>query len=251
MKSHESRGVRQLGLPQLLFDHFYIGIIITLFYILVSPLLIDGGLPGLSVLLAAEVLILAPLGIIHLYRKGVGPDGSRSIKNAIGFREKMSVKAILIWSAIGIIACLVLYAPFYPLGLYLRETVFAWLPEWYFNPTFGSDDTALIAKVFLLGILIDGFVGPVVEELFFRGYLLPRMERFKHWAPILNGTLFGLYHFWQPHNLLPVIGVGIIISYIVWKKKNVYLGIVIHCTLNVVGALAGYLAVSNGIMVGR
>ena len=102
-----------------------------------------------------------------------------------------------------------------------------------------------------MGIFIDGIVGPVVEELFFRGYLLPRMAYLKKWAPFVNGTLFGLYHFWQPHNYLAIIGIGIILSYIVWRKKNVYLGIIIHCTLNILGAIGGYLAATGGQIIAR
>jgi membrane protease YdiL (CAAX protease family) len=67
----------------------------------------------------------------------------------------------------------------------------------------------------------------------------------------VNGSLFGLYHFWQPHNLPALIGLGIVFSYAVWKTRNVYVGIAIHCTLNMVGALGGYLAAMNGTIIGR
>lgn len=151
----------------------------------------------------------------------------------------------------GIILSAVIYIPLYPLGLYFRESMFSWLPEWYFNPSFGTDNLELIAKVFLIGIFIDGLVGPIIEELFFRGYLLPRMAFLKNWAPILNGLMFGAYHFWQPHNLIAVCAMGIILSLIVWKTKNVYLGIAIHCTMNILGSISGYMAVSNGVFIGR
>jgi membrane protease YdiL (CAAX protease family) len=105
--------------------------------------------------------------------------------------------------------------------------------------------------MFLAGIVIDGLIAPVIEELFFRGYLLPRMAYLKHWAPIVNGTLFGLYHLWQPHNLPAIIGVGIVLSYVVWRKQNVWLGVFIHCTLNIVGAISGYLAASGGYVIPR
>jgi membrane protease YdiL (CAAX protease family) len=68
---------------------------------------------------------------------------------------------------------------------------------------------------------------------------------------VVNGAFFGLYHFWQPHNLIALIIVGIILSYIVWKTKNVYLGIALHCTMNVLGAVGGYLAVVNGVDIAR
>jgi len=241
----------QLTLSKQLWFHFYPGLIITLFYILISPFIIKQGLPGLSVLLIAEVVILAPVGLAHLLIKGKKLNSTFGLKNVIAFQSKLSRKQYLKWSAIGIISCFLVYFPFYPIGLYFRDTVFNWLPEWYFNPVFGTNDTELISRVFLAGIFIDGLVGPVVEELFFRGYLLPRMAFLGNWAPVVNGALFGLYHFWQPHNYFGIIAVGIVLSTVVWKTKNVYLGMIIHCTINVLGAIMGYLAVTGGVMISR
>lgn len=236
---------------RLIINHFYIGVFITLFYLWAGPRFIQSGLPGLSVLLMAELLVLAPLVTIHLWWSARSSTGRLSFGALIPFQEKTSTKAFLIWTLGGLLACVVIYIPLYPLGQYLRDSLFSWLPEWYFNPSFGVKDPAILGKVFLAGILIDGFVGPITEEFFFRGYLLPRMAHLKKWAPILNGALFGLYHFWQPHNLLALMGVGIVLSYVVWKTKNVYTGMAIHVILNVLGSLGGYLAVQNGIMVGR
>ena len=42
-----------------------------------------------------------------------------------------------------------------------------------------------------------------------------------------------------------------VLSYVVWKTKNVYLGIIIHCTINLLGAIGGYMAVSEGLVLGR
>lgn len=251
MKTAFNINTDQLSLPKQLLYHFYPGIFITLFYVGISPWLISSGLPGLGVLLLAEVLILAPLGLTHLYRKGHKLNGNWSLRNVVFLTEALNWKQYLKWTFVGIGLCFLIYVPLYPVGQYLRANVFDWLPAWYFDPFFGDSNKALIAKVFLMGIFIDGLVGPVVEELFFRGYLLPRMSYLKKWAPIANGVLFGLYHFWQPHNYLAIIGIGIVISFIVWKKKNVYLGILIHCTLNIVGALGGYLAVIGDVAISR
>jgi len=237
--------------PKLLIDHFYIGVIVTLFYIGVSPFVIAMGYPGIAVLLLAELIIIAPLAIVHFLAVGKKINHRFSLKNVIQFTDKIPLKSFVLWTIGGLLAILLIYVPLYPLGLMIRESVFHWLPEWYFNPTFGTDDLNLIAITFLAGIFIDGIVGPVAEELFFRGYLLPRMSYLKNWAPIVNGTLFGLYHFWQPHNMIAIIGVGIILSYVVWKKRNVYLGIAIHCTLNIIGALGAYLAVLDGTILVR
>lgn len=235
----------------LLINHFYAGIFITAFYIGLSPKIIGLGYPGLSVLLLAEVFVLTPLVGGHLLLLSWRENRSFSLAGIVLFRKKMTWQKFIIWMLGGMFISAVIYIPLYPLGLWLRESVFGWLPEWYFNPTFGTSSTELIGKVFLVGVFVDGILGPLIEELFFRGYLLPRMTHLKKWAPFVNGTLFGLYHFWQPHNLIAVCAMGVILSWIVWKTKNIYLGIAIHCTMNILGALSGYYAVINGVMPGR
>jgi membrane protease YdiL (CAAX protease family) len=241
----------QITFSRQLVYHFYLGVIITLFYIIAAPRIIHQGYPGLATLLMAELLILTPFGLMHLWLKERKLGGGWRLSHTVFLRKPLSLKQYLLWSLIGIGLCFLVYVPLYPLGISLREQVFYWLPEWYFNPGFGVQDTQLLAQVFLAGILIDGLIAPLVEELFFRGYLLPRMAYLKKWAPVVNGTLFGLYHFWQPHNLLAIIGVGIVLSYVVWKKQNVWLGVIIHCTLNVLGAVGGYLAVNSDVVIAR
>lgn len=52
-----------------------------------------------------------------------------------------------------------------------------------------------------LGIfLVTGFVSPTMEDLYFRGFLLPRMAWMKKWPPLVEALLLALYHFcsaWQ------------------------------------------------------
>ena len=229
------------------FEHFYLGIIVTAVYVLLSPLLVSWGYPGFGALLFVELLVLAPIVAIHLLYKARKLDNSWSLDKVILFREKIGFKRFALWLLIGIIGVNLAYIPLYPVGLYFRTEFFAWLPEWYFNPGYGVTNVSLLANMFLLGIVIDGIIGPVAEELFFRGYLLPRMSYLKAWAPFVNGAFFGIYHFWQPHNLLALIAVGCVLSFVVWKTKNVYVGIAIHCTMNIVGAIGGYLAVTGGV----
>ncbi|MDH3578577.1 MAG: CPBP family intramembrane metalloprotease [Gammaproteobacteria bacterium] len=232
-------------------NHFYIGVLITVFYVMAGPIVVSQGFPGIAPLLLAELFILTPVGMAHLLFKAKSLTGRYDLSSVIVYTNKISARSMILWSLGGILLVILVYVPLYPVGMFFRTSVFAWLPEWYFNPGFGSTDAALIAKIFLAGIFVDGLVGPIIEELFFRGYLLARMEHLKGWAPVLNGALFGIYHFWQPHNLLAIIGVGIVLSYVVWKTKNVYLGIIIHCTINLLGAIGGYMAVSEGLMLSR
>jgi uncharacterized protein len=54
---------------------------------------------------------------------------------------------------------------------------------------------------FALLVLVN-FLAPWVEELFFRGLLLPRMRKvFGRLDWVVNGTIFGLYHLHQPWSM--------------------------------------------------
>lgn len=43
-------------------------------------------------------------------------------------------------------------------------------------------------------------VGPITEELFFRGYLTSHYKKQSSFTPILIAVLFSLYYFWLPFN---------------------------------------------------
>jgi membrane protease YdiL (CAAX protease family) len=84
---------------------------------------------------------------------------------------------------------------------------------------------------------INGLIGPIVEELYFRGYLLPRMERLGRWAPLVNVSLFSVYHFWSPWQIVArILGLGPTVYAVRWKR-NIYLGMAVHCGLNTLSVL--------------
>ena len=71
-----------------------------------------------------------------------------------------------------------------------------------------------------------------MEELYFRGYLLPRISRFGIWAPLLGGLFFALYHVWQLFGFVTVFLLGAALGYIVWWKKDIRLSISLHVFAN-------------------
>ena len=50
--------------------------------------------------------------------------------------------------------------------------------------------------------VLNAVMGPIVEELFFRGYLPSKISRLGNWAPLIITVLFSLYHLWLPFNNL-------------------------------------------------
>jgi uncharacterized protein len=84
----------------------------------------------------------------------------------------------------------------------------------------------------ICALTLNGVVGPIVEELYFRGHLLPRISRFGRWAPLLNVLFFPFYHFWTPWMFFSRV---LLLVYVVWWKRNIYLGMIAHCLLNLIG----------------
>jgi membrane protease YdiL (CAAX protease family) len=74
--------------------------------------------------------------------------------------------------------------------------------------------------------------GGAVEELYFRGYLLPRMESLGAWAPLVNIVLFSLYHFWSPWENIVRLLAMLPWFYAVWRTRNIYLALLVHFIIN-------------------
>jgi membrane protease YdiL (CAAX protease family) len=80
--------------------------------------------------------------------------------------------------------------------------------------------------------------GPILEELYFRGYLLPRLSRFGRNAPLLETLLFTIYHFWQPWLYPAILAAFAAVVFPVYRTRNIYVGMWAHCLLNLSGGLA-------------
>jgi membrane protease YdiL (CAAX protease family) len=98
-----------------------------------------------------------------------------------------------------------------------------------------SQSTLLVTGIVFVTLL--GIVVPLVEELYFRGYLLPRIALLGGWAPVVHIALFSLYHFWSPwQNVTRILAMSPLYL-AVWWKRNVYLGIIWHVAANTLSAL--------------
>jgi membrane protease YdiL (CAAX protease family) len=95
----------------------------------------------------------------------------------------------------------------------------------------------------LLMILIIGIGAGLTEELFFRGLLMPWIEKLtgNAWLSILlSGSIFSLFHssFYQ---FLPIAVVGILFGYLYHKTKDLKLNIFIHALYNSLQVVLNYL----------
>ena len=229
----------QLGLPALLALFLVPGALTTAAFVIAAPLLESAGFPQIAALLLAILVVLLPIELGILVWAGRGSDAR--IRSVVPYRRPVPLRDWL-W----LLPALVIVA-FIGFGVSMAfepaviASVFGWLPDWFVRPididriaAYSRDAWLVTLAAFLV---LNGFVGPIVEELYFRGYLLPRMDRMGRWAPLVNVSLFSLYHFWSPWQIVGrILGFGPTVYAVRWKE-NVYLGMVVHCTLNTLGVL--------------
>lgn len=222
--------------------HLLPGLLILLFYIIVAPLLKKLGLPSMFTIFLAVLFILIPFELAYLFYQGKKENNRFSLKGIVLYRENIPIWQYFVFIPVLIgwsIICFVFLAP--PIDNYLIKTFFSWLPHWFFLDEFVKNislysKSALIAT-WISGLVLNGVFAPIVEELYFRGYLMPRISRLKGWMPLINALLFSLSHFFTPWQnpvrilaLLPMV-------YVVWWKRNIYLSIFTHCLVNIGGML--------------
>ena len=75
---------------------------------------------------------------------------------------------------------------------------------------------------------------------------MPRLSHLKGWSPLVNTVLFALQHFLTPWRQ-PFIILGVLPqAYLVYKKRNIYLGILAHSILNLLSTILLIMSVFGG-----
>jgi uncharacterized protein len=88
--------------------------------------------------------------------------------------------------------------------------------------------------LFALVLVLLVFNTVLVEELLFRGLLLPRMRGvFGRADWIANALLFGLYHLHQPWSIPSSVAVGMLTAYPTRRFHSAWFGIAIHSAQSV------------------
>lgn len=126
-----------------------------------------------------------------------------------------------------------------PVSDFILNNVFSWIPGWY---NFSQDMSMFSKDAIIITMLVSFFfftlIGPIVEELYFRGYLLARMKWMGKYAVLLNVALFAVYHFWSPWLIAARIIGMLPLYYVVYKKDSLKLGIIVHCLVNFVDVVS-------------
>lgn len=225
--------------------HILPGALTTLVFVLIVPLLDPSGFPPLLAFLLVVLLVDLPLQLAIMLFEGTKLNGRLSLKGVVLYRDKVSWKTFALIFVAAFVVLYLLITLVTPLTTYLTNTVFSGLPEWIFldEPTqYKAFAKNAVIALFVLQLVLTGVVLPWVEELYFRGYLLPRISRYGAWAPLLGGLLFALYHGWQLYGFVTVLLLGTALGYVVWWKRDIRLSISLHVFANALTRLMFLMA---------
>lgn len=226
--------------------HLLPGILGGIVYFLIVNFVREQGFPSVSALIVAGVLVITPLELSILIFQS-RKNKKKLFGGFLAYLQPLPVWQYFVWVIIIIISSGLIITLFTPITDYLRG-IFYWMPnEMILDMGLSGvySKTALIVTYAFILIFVV-LIGPAVEELYFRGYLLPRMpSNLKGWAPIIHSTLFALYHTWTPW-MFVARTVGVLpIIYSVQHKRNLYIGLIAHSILNSIDFIIGVIFIIN------
>jgi membrane protease YdiL (CAAX protease family) len=215
--------------------HILPGVLTTAAFLVFKPLLDASDYPPLWAFLVAVLLVDLPILLGVMLYEGRKLNGRFSLKGVVLYREKVSWKTFALIFVGAFVVVYVLMMLVTPLSTLLTETAFSWLPDWMSleeQTQYQAFARNVLLVTFTLQLVLTGVALPCVEELYFRGYLLPRLSRYGKWAPLLGGLFFGLYHVWQLFGFPTVFLLGVALGYVVWWKRDIRISIGLHVFAN-------------------
>jgi uncharacterized protein len=229
----------QYSLGQSILLHLLPGAVATAIYVLTVPIFGVLGYPSITALYLPMILAVIVVELGYLFYRGQKKNRAPSLRGIVNYRQHVPWWIYIVFPLLILVWGIIVTGLVSPVDNFLLDRAFSWLPDWYTLRNVLDIKTMYSRQAILFiavcALTLNGLVGPIVEELYFRGHLLPRLSRFGYSAPLLNVALFSLYHFWTPWMFFSRLILLIPMVYSVRRKRNIYIGMVAHCLLNLIG----------------
>ncbi len=228
-------GVEQMGAGRAVLLQLLPGITTTAVFVLVAPFVRGLGWPVFFTLAIAIAFGEVPASWIVMARQVRRETGSSfRVRAAFPWHEDVPWWLYLVGGVPLIVISMVVMVGVAPsIGGPIRRKLFGWIPEsmvMELNPeTFSSLPEGVLVAMWLVGLIVLAILGGVTQELYSRGFLLPRTENLGAVvAPPLNALAFGVFHLIAPWNWIPFALMALPWSYLVWWRRSIRIGLFIH-----------------------
>jgi len=234
---------RKHTLIESLLYHLIPGILIGAGYYLTVPAIQSAGYPSVMALILTAIFVLVPgeLGVLFLH--GKRRNGKFSLRGVVLYRQKLVWWQYVLWIVVIFITSGLIITVLNPVSSFI-EGWFNWIPE-NLRLGMGLSDTfsrSKLIQTYALHFIFIVIVAPWIEELYFRGFLLPRMpEKLGLSGPIVHSLFFAIYHTWSPWMFLARSLALLPLIYIVRWKRNIFLGIGAHWLINSIDFVMGVM----------
>ena len=227
--------------------HLLPGILIGTCYYSIVPIVKMYGFPSVKALILSGFFVLIPfeLGFL-IYQKRTNK--LNSLKELFEYTKNLKYWQYIVYTLAIIILSGIAFKVFSFTSDLLNPLLLQIIPpemqlDMGLSVEYLKYKLIITYALFLILIVI---VLPIIEELYFRGYLLPRMpSKLKNWTEPIHSGLFALYHTWSL-GLFITRTIGILpLIYFVKRKKNIYIGIIAHCLVNSIDFIIGLVFIFN------
>jgi membrane protease YdiL (CAAX protease family) len=215
--------------------HLLPGILVGCFFLLARQPVVNMGYPSIVALILAYAFILIPVELGYLVYQGKKKTGRFTLQGIISYRNSIPWWQYLVWGLIIFIATGAIVTLLKHLDAFLQEKLFFWMPKINYGLDGNFSRKTLIVTYTLIFIWI-AVLTPLVEELYFRGYLLPRMKG--KYAPLFHSFLFAAQHVLEPWMIITRT-LGFLPILFGVKKKNIQIGIIVHILCNTMNVVTG------------
>lgn len=110
------------------------------------------------------------------------------------------------------------------------------------SPNYSLKNNYVIVIVMTVTLILN----ILVEEIYFRAWLLPKMQSLGKWSWVANGILFALYHTFQLWLFPMLVIISLSITLTVYLSKSILPAFTIHFIANFLLSILGILALVFG-----
>ncbi|WP_422773010.1 CPBP family intramembrane glutamic endopeptidase [Plantactinospora sp. WMMC1484] len=221
-------------------------LVVGAYLLLAEPFVKAIGYPIFLAWAIALTVVLVPIqfGLLWLGRKRTG---RLTLRGVLAYLDRPISRGKIIALVAGLIVWMtVVSLSLTPLDNLIFDNFFTWIP---FEGAGGSATAyidgyprPMLVTTMLICLPLTGFTLPLIEEYYFRGFLLPRIAHLRWGAPVLNTVLFSVYHFWAPWTVLSKIIFLFPGVWLVWRKQDLRVSIGMHPGTCLLMATVGTLA---------